>query len=72
MPDITISIDEKLLKFGREYAEKHHTSVNALIVVSAESAHGVTLWTEDLNQGQVVRGVRIENPLIGKGGLEEI
>jgi Family of unknown function (DUF6364) len=31
MPNITISIDEKLLKFGREYAEKHHTSVNTLI-----------------------------------------
>ena len=31
MPDITISIDEKLLKSGREYAIKHHTSVNALI-----------------------------------------
>jgi hypothetical protein len=22
-----------------------------------------TLWTEDLNHGQVIRGVRIENPL---------
>jgi len=31
MPSITISIDEKLLKSGRKYAEKHHTSVNALI-----------------------------------------
>ena len=31
MPNITISIDEKLLKIGREYAEEHHTSVNALI-----------------------------------------
>jgi hypothetical protein len=31
MPNITISVDEKLLKSGREYAEKHHTSVNALI-----------------------------------------
>ena len=31
MPNITISLDEKLLKFGREYAEKHHTCVNALI-----------------------------------------
>jgi hypothetical protein len=31
MPNITISIDEKLLKCGREYAEKHQTSVNALI-----------------------------------------
>lgn len=31
MPNITLSIDEKLLKYGREYARKHHTSVNALI-----------------------------------------
>ena len=31
MPNITLSIDEKILKSGREYAEKHHTSVNALI-----------------------------------------
>jgi hypothetical protein len=31
MPNITISIDEKLLKSGRKYAEKHQTSVNALV-----------------------------------------
>ena len=31
MPNITISLDEKLLKSGREYAKKHRTSVNALI-----------------------------------------
>jgi hypothetical protein len=31
MPNITISIDETLLKAGREYAEKHQTSINALI-----------------------------------------
>ena len=31
MPNITISIDEKLLKSGREYADRHSTSVNALI-----------------------------------------
>ena len=36
---------------------------DALIIVSAESAHCKTLWTEDLNHGQVIRGVRIENPL---------
>lgn len=35
---------------------------DALIVVSAESAHCETLWTEDLNHGQVIRGVLIENP----------
>jgi len=36
---------------------------DALIVVAAESAHCETLWIEDLNHGQVIRGVRIENPL---------
>jgi hypothetical protein len=37
---------------------------DALIVVAAESAHCEELWTEDLNPGQVIRGVRIENPLL--------
>ena len=31
MPNITISLDEDLLKAGRQYAKKHNTSVNALI-----------------------------------------
>jgi len=31
MPNITISLDENLLKAGRQYAKKHNTSVNALI-----------------------------------------
>lgn len=37
---------------------------DALIVVSAESARCEKLWTEDLNDGQLIRGVRIENPLL--------
>ena len=36
---------------------------DALIIVAAESAHCDVLWTEDLNDGQIIRGVRIENPL---------
>lgn len=36
---------------------------DALIVVTAESAHCEILWTEDLNHGQVIRGVLITNPL---------
>jgi predicted nucleic acid-binding protein len=36
---------------------------DALIVVAAESAHCEILWTEDLNHGQIIRGVLIENPL---------
>ena len=31
MPNITISLNERLIKYGRKYAEKHGTSVNALI-----------------------------------------
>ena len=36
---------------------------DALIVVTAESAHCEILRTEDLNHGQVIRGVLITNPL---------
>ena len=36
---------------------------DSLIVVAAESAHCGILWTEDLNDGQTIRGVRIEDPL---------
>ena len=38
---------------------------DSLIVSAAESANCETLWTEDLNHGQIIRGVRIENPLFG-------
>lgn len=31
MPNVTISIDEKILKASREYAKRHNTSLNALI-----------------------------------------
>lgn len=37
---------------------------DALIVVAAESAKCETVWSEDLNHGQIIRGVRIENPLL--------
>ena len=36
---------------------------DALIVAAAASANCDTLWTEDLNHGQVIMGVRVENPL---------
>ena len=35
---------------------------DALIVVSAENAKCDMILTEDLNQGQIIRGVKIENP----------
>lgn len=36
---------------------------DALIVVAAESARCEKLWSEDFNDGQVIRGVEIKNPL---------
>lgn len=36
---------------------------DALIVSAAEYAKCAQLWTEDLNTGQVIRGVKIVNPL---------
>ena len=36
---------------------------DALIVVSAECAKCEELWTEDLSSGQIIRGVKIGNPI---------
>lgn len=36
---------------------------DSLIIVSAESAKCDLIWTEDLNDGQTIRGVRVQNPL---------
>ena len=37
---------------------------DALIVSAAESARCAQLWTEDLNAGQIIRGVKVVNPFI--------
>ena len=37
---------------------------DALIIVAAESANCEKLWSEDLSDGQTIRGVCIENPLL--------
>jgi hypothetical protein len=49
MSNITISINEKLLKSGRKYAEKHRTSVNALIRKLLEQTvrYDSTQWVEE-------------------------
>lgn len=41
MPNVTISIDEELVKAGRRYAESHHTSLNALVRKLLEQTVGV-------------------------------
>jgi predicted nucleic acid-binding protein len=37
---------------------------DALILAAAASAGSNTLYTEDLNHGQVIMGVKVQNPLI--------
>jgi predicted nucleic acid-binding protein len=36
---------------------------DALVLAAAASARCETIWTEDFNPGQVMRGAKIENPL---------
>lgn len=35
---------------------------DSLIIAAAESAGCSVVWTEDLNDGQIIRGVQIKNP----------
>lgn len=41
---------------------------DALVVVSAARAGASRLYTEDLNDGQMISGVRIVNPLVDRHG----
>jgi predicted nucleic acid-binding protein len=60
----TVVVSPMLIKEAIDCAIINQLSFwDALIVVAAESSRCEILWTEDLNHGQVIRGVRIENPL---------
>ena len=39
---------------------------DAMIVLAAAESECAVLWTEDLNDGQLLRGVRIQNPFTGQ------
>jgi hypothetical protein len=49
MPNITISLDDLLLKSGRQYADKHGTSVNALIrnLLERTVREDTTQWIDE-------------------------
>ena len=58
-----VTVDTELIKEAIDCSIINRLSFwDALIVVSAEKARCEVLWTEDLNSGQIIRGVRIENP----------
>jgi predicted nucleic acid-binding protein len=58
-----VHVDPALVFAGIEAARKHRLSFwDALIVRAAVQADCETLLTEDLNSGQIIDGVRIDNP----------
>lgn len=56
---ITLSVHEKALGIGR----RHGFSVyDCLMIAAAAEAQCTTLYTEDLQHGQIVEGLRVVNP----------
>jgi predicted nucleic acid-binding protein len=63
LPLETVIVDMSLIKEAIDSHVLNRISFwDALIVVSAQRANCDVLLTEDLNDGQTIRGVRIENP----------
>lgn len=60
-----VTVTPQLIDAAIDCSMLHQLSFwDALIVVSAESARCSELWTEDMNHGQIIQGVRVRNPLI--------
>jgi len=66
MTNLTLTVDEEILRTARIRALELGTSVislrDALILEAANWAGCDRVLSEDLNAGQVMHGVRIENP----------
>ena len=56
---ITVEVHER----GLAYAERHQLSIyDSFIVAAAVLAGCATLYSEDMNDGQVIDGVKVNNP----------
>ena len=60
MSNITLSIQDDLLKAGRDYAQKHHTSLNALVrdllkkmVTRTPSSHWMDECFQSMDEAKV-------------------
>ncbi|MHB8765373.1 MAG: PIN domain-containing protein [Deferrisomatales bacterium] len=59
----TVTVTADLIEQAADCSMVHQLSFwDALIVVAAESARCPELWTEDLNPGQIIRGVKVVTP----------
>jgi len=59
-----VTVGPDLINEAVDTSIQYHISFwDSLVIVSAESAKCQNLVTEDLNEGQVIRNVRIQNPM---------
>ena len=59
-----VTVGPELINEAVDTSIQYHISFwDSLVIVSAESAKCQNLVTEDLNEGQVIRNVRIQNPM---------
>ena len=59
-----VSIGTELINDAIDTSIQYRMSFwDSLVIVSAESAKCQFLYTEDLNEGQIIRNVKIQNPM---------
>lgn len=59
-------LDIETHDLGLDIAERHRFSIyDALIVAAAVRAGCAILYTEDLQQGQIIEKLQIQNPFVG-------
>ena len=57
--------DGAIILHAGEIGENYHLSFwDALIVAAAYSKNSAIILTEDMNHGQIIEGIRIENPFL--------
>jgi predicted nucleic acid-binding protein len=61
----TVTVDLPLIKQAIDICSAGNLLFwDALIVSAAAATQCETIWTEDLNYGQLIKGVKIENPFL--------
>jgi len=61
----TVTVDLPMIKQAIDILSDDQISFwDALIVSSAKASGCRVIWTEDLNHGQLIKGVKIENPFL--------
>ena len=76
MKNVTLAVEEKLLEESREYARRHHTTLNAMVrkllqrEVGAQAAE--THWVEQLSgTGRKAAGILVVGSGTGKSSMTE-